>query len=62
MNTTKKILVGLSIASGALLAAWLMTGDRGQKVKNYIVRRSRNSKEDPKKEEKIFEDSDVNYV
>lgn len=62
MNTTKRIIFGLGIASGALLTAWLMTGDRGQKTKNYIVRRARNLKETLKTDEKIFDDSEIHYV
>ena len=62
MNTTRKIVFGLGIASGALLTAWLVTGDRGQKTKNYIVRRARNLKDTTKAGEKIFDDSEIHYV
>jgi len=62
MTATKKIVLGLGIASGALLAAWLITGDRGHKTKNYIARRARNLKETLKPEVKVFDDSEVHYV
>ncbi len=38
MNTTRKIAIGLSIAGGALLAAWLLTGDRKKKTKEFITK------------------------
>ena len=41
----KKLVLGLGIASGALLAAYLITGDRGHRTKNYFVRRVRSIKE-----------------
>ena len=62
---TKKLVLGLGlgIASGALLTAWLMTGERGQKTKNYIVRRARNLKDTIKiNDEKAPEDSEIHYV
>ena len=36
MNSTKKIAIGLGIASGALLAAWLLTGSRSPKTKKIL--------------------------
>jgi hypothetical protein len=39
MSRTTKIAIGLSVASGALLAAWLLTGDRKQKTKKFIAKR-----------------------
>ncbi len=63
MNTMKKIVFGLGIASGAVLAAYLLTGDRGQRTKSYIVRRVRTQK-DPLETDvkKTFDDSEVHYV
>jgi hypothetical protein len=62
MSTTSKIAIGLSIASGALLAAWLLTGERGQKTKSFIVRRARNFKNTDKVEKIPYDDSEVHYV
>ena len=45
LKVMKKLVLGLGIASGALLAAYLITGDRGHRTKNYIVRRARHMKE-----------------
>jgi hypothetical protein len=36
MNTTKKIAIGLGIASGALLATWLLTGNRPRRTRKIL--------------------------
>lgn len=41
MSTTKKIAIGLGIASGALLAAWLLTGNRKQKTREFLAKRQK---------------------
>ena len=60
----KKVVLGLGIASGALLAAYLLTGDRGQRTKNYVVRRVRTEKDivDTAETKKTFDDSEIHYV
>ncbi len=61
MSTTRKIAIGLGVAGGALLAAWLLTGDRKKKTKDFVAKRANDLK-------KVFgtgndsEDQDVNYV
>jgi len=63
MNSVKKVVLGLGIASGAFLAAYLLTGDQGQRAKNYIVRRARTSKDTTNIEaRRKFDDSEVHYV
>lgn len=63
MNTTRKITIGLSIAGGALFAAWLLTGSRKQKTKQFVERRTQNLKGVlQKKKEKVFDESDVYYL
>ena len=64
MSNTKKIAIGLGIAGGALLATWLLTGDRRQKTKNFIVKKANDlgafrAKKDDKEK---FDDSDIHYV
>jgi hypothetical protein len=61
MNTTKKIAIGLGLAGGAILAAWLLTGDRKQKTKEFIVRKTTDLRGTLKKEAPVTED-DINYV
>ena len=61
MSTTRKIAIGLGVAGGALLAAWLLTGDRKKKTKDFVAKRANDLK-------KVFstvndsEDQDINYV
>jgi hypothetical protein len=62
MSTTKKIAIGLSLAGGAILAAWLLTGDRKKKTKDFLVKKAQDLKETLKKEEEQPEDTDVHYI
>jgi len=62
MSTTRKIALGIGLASGALLAAWLLTGDRKQKTKEFITKKAGNLKKVLKTEKGPFDDSDVHYV
>ena len=62
MSTTSKIAIGLGVASGALLAAWLLTGDRKKKTKEFIAKKADSIKKTFKKELESFDDSDVHYV
>ena len=61
MNNTRKIAIGLGVAGGALLAAWLLTGDRKKKTKEFVSKSVKDIK-------KVFdktsdtEDQDVHYV
>lgn len=63
MTTTKKIMIGIGVAGGALLAAWLLSGDRGKKTKAFVAKKAEDLKQSLKKE-KITEseDSEVHYV
>ncbi len=58
----KKVAIGLSIAGGALLAAWLLTGDRKKKTKEFVVRGTQNLKQAMKKDIERFDDSEVHYL
>jgi hypothetical protein len=40
MNTTGKIAIGVSLASSFLLAAWLLTGDRRIKTKDFVSKKT----------------------
>ena len=61
MSTTRKIAIGLGVAGGALLAAWLLTGDRKQKTKDFVAKGANNLKKAFTKEQDT-EDQDVHYV
>jgi len=63
MSTTRKFAIGLGIAGGALIAAWLLTGDRKKKTKDFLVKKAQDLKQTLNKEEKgTVDDSDVHYV
>ena len=62
MSTTSKIAIGVGLASGALLAAWLLTGSRKAKTKEYVVKKAQGLKETLKTSKKPFDDSEVHYV
>ena len=65
MSSTGKIAIGLGIASGVLIAAWLLTGTRKQKTRQFIVKKTTDIKESlkPVKVKKsIFDDSGVYYI
>jgi hypothetical protein len=63
MATTRKIMIGLGVAGGALLAAWLLTGDRKQKTKEFVSKKAENLKQALKKEKPASEEeSEIHYV
>jgi len=53
MTTTRKIVIGLGLAGGALLTAWLLTGDRKKKTRDFVVKRAQSIKQAIKKEENL---------
>jgi hypothetical protein len=63
MNTTKKIAIGIGVASGALLAAWLLTGSRKEKTKEFISKKTSDLKNSLKKDENgKVEESESYYI
>ncbi len=62
MDTSKKVAIGLGVAGGALLAAWLLTGDRKKKTKDFVSKAANDIKKAFSKEERAHDDSDMNYV
>jgi hypothetical protein len=63
MTTSKKFMIGLGVAGGALLAAWLLTGDRKQKTKEFVSKKAEDIKQAFKKEKSDSEEeSEIHYV
>jgi hypothetical protein len=62
MSTTGKIAIGLGIASGALLTAYLLTGSRKQKTKQFISSKAETLKNSLKTTKSSFDDSEVHYI
>ena len=62
MSTSGKIAIGVSLASGALLAAWLLTGTRKVKTKTLITKGAERIKETLKAEKSVVsEESESHY-
>lgn len=40
MNTTGKIAIGVSLASSLLITAWMLTGDRKVKTKDFVSKKT----------------------
>lgn len=63
MTTTKKVMIGLGVAGGALLAAWLLTSDRGKKTREFVSKKAEDMKQAfNEKAKRGFDDSDAHYV
>ena len=61
MSTTRKVAIGLGIAGGALLAAWLLTGSRKKRTKDFITRKAADVKK-TLQGNKALDETDVHYV
>lgn len=62
MIPIRTLAFGLSLASGAALTAWLLTGDRKQKTRSYLVRQTENIRKALKVERPEYDDSEVHYI
>lgn len=63
MSTTSKIAIGIGIASGALLAAWLLTGSRKEKTKQFISNSTNGLRDTVKKQkERVHREESEIYV
>jgi hypothetical protein len=64
MTTTRKFMIGLGVAGGALLATWLLTGDRRKKTKDFVAKKAEDLKEILKKKTNTDseEESEAHYV
>ena len=62
MSTTSKIAIGLGLASGALLTAYLLTGSRKQKTRQFLSQKAQNLKKSIKTPKGGFDDSEVHYI
>jgi hypothetical protein len=63
MRTSKLVIGGVGVASGVLLAAWLLTGTRKEKTKKILTKSTETLKRSLQKERKNhFDDSEVYYI
>jgi len=61
MNTTRKVVLGIGIAGGAILAAWLLTGERKQRTRAFVTKKARDLRRSFKKE-RSQEEMDGYYI
>jgi hypothetical protein len=45
MSTTRKIAIGLGLAGGALLAAYLLTGNRKERTIDFVAKAGKKIKQ-----------------
>ena len=62
MSNTRKIMIGVGLASGALLATWLLTGSRKEKTKEYVSKKAEDLKKVFKTDKNSFDDNEAHYV
>jgi hypothetical protein len=62
MIPIRRLALGLGLASGALLTAWLLTGERKYKTRDYIVRKTDTLKSSIKAKPHVFDDSEAHYI
>lgn len=62
MSSTRKVAIGLGIAGGALLAAWLLTGSRKKKTKDFLSRTVADLRKAVPPKPTTQDDNDVHYV
>lgn len=44
MSTSGKIVFSVGVASSALLAAWLFSGDRKERTRDFVVKKAKGMK------------------
>lgn len=62
MSISGKIAFSLGIATSAFLAAWLLTGDRKEKTKEFVARKAESFKSVLKSEKFVAEDQEAYYI
>ena len=62
MSTSGKIVIGVGIASSALIAAWLLTGSRKEKTKDFVSKKSENLRAVLKSEKSVSDEQDFYYI
>jgi hypothetical protein len=62
MSKTSKLTIGVSVVSGVLLAAWLLTGTRKEKTKKFIHKGTATLTRTLKKGNPAYDDSEVHYI
>lgn len=62
MNTTGKIAIGVSLASSFLLTAWLLTGERKVKTKDFVSKKVESLRGAIKSDKIYMSELDTYYI
>jgi hypothetical protein len=62
MKTTRTVAIGVGLAGGALLAAWLLTGTRRQKTARLVAKGADSLRQALQKESEKQEESEPQYI
>jgi hypothetical protein len=62
MIPIRTLALGLGLASGAVFTAWLLTGERKYKTREYIVRKTDHLKSTLTTKKQVFDDSEAHYI
>jgi hypothetical protein len=62
MTTSGKIALSLGVASSALLAAWLFSGDRKARTKEFVAKRAAGLRNVLKSEKTVVDDQSMYYL
>jgi len=62
MSKYSTFAIGVGLASGALLAAWLLTGNRKEKTKQFISTRTASIKKSIKVDRPVFDETESYYL
>lgn len=61
MSKTSTFAIGVGLASGALLTAWLLTGARKEKTKKFISNRTASIMKTIQTEKPVFDETESYY-
>jgi len=62
MSKSSTFAIGIGLASGALLAAWLLTGTRKERTKKFISARTASIKKSMKAERPVYDETESYYL
>jgi hypothetical protein len=61
MSKSSTFAVGIGLASGALLATWLLTGTRKEKTKKFISSRTASIRKTIQSDKPVFDETEFYY-
>jgi hypothetical protein len=62
MSKSSTFAIGLGLASGALLAAWLLTGTRKQKTRKFISNKTASIIKTIQAENRVYDETESYYL